>query len=463
MSNQFRNFKLSPFKRVILLSLLFFFFGLSPYFYLPYAAAKNPPLNFGDPRSFENFLRVIARADYGTFRIGSGSELFNYQLAKGQWRVFLLSAAQNFSLLLIFFLWGIFWLGKAERKLSFSFLLLFFFTSFVFLSFLSFPLEFSYDFNVASRFHLLPFLLISATFLPLGLYSFLHLLSKPSSSIILLFIPLFFFFGNFSSAKQFSSSLGLDLSRMVLESLPGNSLVLSAGDFYTVYFPYLELVEKKRNDVVLIDLGKLYNPWYQEQIIERHPDVAKSSFFDGLDSVYLRKIVDENFNLRPIFVYAALNALPNLEQKYELIPWGILQKVYLKPATLDSQKLFEENISQINNLDFSFKQVVQKERPESLNQVVVSHYLAGYFHLGVYLLQGGFFKEALYAFEETISFYEDKNQIFDPNVASAFKNAGLIYLQEGEKEKGFHLLRKYSRFNPQDKQIKKMLYSKDPL
>lgn len=463
MPNRFRNSKLRSFKKAILLSLLFFFFGLLPYFYLPYAAAKNPPLNFGDPFFFENFWRVITRADYGTFQVGSGSELFNYQFAKGQWRFFLLSAAQNFSLLLIFFLLGIFWLGKAGRKLSFSFLLLFFFTSFIFLSFLSFPLEFSYDFNVASRFHLLPLLLISATLLPLGLYYFLHLLSKPSSSTILLFIPFFFFFGNFSSAKQFSSSLGLDLSRAVLDSLPSNSLVLSAGDFYTVYFPYLELVEKERNDVVLIDLGKLYNLWYQRQIIERYPNVAKSSFFDGLDSLYVQRIVDENFNLRPIFVYSSLNALPNLEQKYELVPWGILQKVYLKPSLLDSQKLFEENISQINNLDFSFKQVAQKESPESLNQVVVSHYLAGYFHLGVYLLPRGFLNEALYAFDKIVSFYEDKNQIFDPNVVSAFKNAGLIYLQEGEKEKGFHLLRKYSEFNPQDKQIKKMLYSKDNL
>lgn len=53
-----------PPSRIILEGIGFLAIGLLPYLYLPLAAAGDPPLNWGDPSSFRNFINVLTRAEY---------------------------------------------------------------------------------------------------------------------------------------------------------------------------------------------------------------------------------------------------------------------------------------------------------------------------------------------------------------------------------------------------------------
>jgi len=53
-----------PYARVILEGIGFLALGLLPYLYLPLAALREPPLNWGDPSSLRNFFNVLTRAEY---------------------------------------------------------------------------------------------------------------------------------------------------------------------------------------------------------------------------------------------------------------------------------------------------------------------------------------------------------------------------------------------------------------
>ncbi|MBI5244468.1 MAG: DUF2723 domain-containing protein [Elusimicrobia bacterium] len=68
--------RLSPFRkprapRLRLWGLLagFFLLGLLIYAYLPLRSATDPALNWGEPHSLRNFLRMLTRADYGGVRL----------------------------------------------------------------------------------------------------------------------------------------------------------------------------------------------------------------------------------------------------------------------------------------------------------------------------------------------------------------------------------------------------------
>ena len=52
--------------------LLFCFFvlGLMPYFYIPIAARSNAIINWNKADNLKNFIRLITRADYGSFLSG---------------------------------------------------------------------------------------------------------------------------------------------------------------------------------------------------------------------------------------------------------------------------------------------------------------------------------------------------------------------------------------------------------
>ena len=58
---------------------IFFFLGALPYVFIPFAAARETPINWNDPQTVRNFLRLISRADYGTFTAANflvGSTIF---------------------------------------------------------------------------------------------------------------------------------------------------------------------------------------------------------------------------------------------------------------------------------------------------------------------------------------------------------------------------------------------------
>ncbi len=54
----------APPGRAIIEAIIFLAIGLLPYLYLPIAASSKPPLNWGDPSTWQNFWRVLTRADY---------------------------------------------------------------------------------------------------------------------------------------------------------------------------------------------------------------------------------------------------------------------------------------------------------------------------------------------------------------------------------------------------------------
>ena len=76
--------------RVVLLCLVFLVVGLLPYLYLPLAAQHHPYLNWGQPDSWENFIRHVLRQQYGDEAMHQAHSFFRWGkhlLILGQWNL----------------------------------------------------------------------------------------------------------------------------------------------------------------------------------------------------------------------------------------------------------------------------------------------------------------------------------------------------------------------------------------
>jgi hypothetical protein len=129
--------------------------------------------------------------------------------------------------------------------------------------------------------------------------------------------------------------LAEQFARNTFADLPQNSLLIT--DYWDFYAPtyYLQLVEKQRPDLVIIDKSLLRYPWYTEQLTRRYPDLmAKSqdivdtfsreqrNWVDGkafdvnvLNTSYielLTSFVERNIDARPAYLMLLIPCDPRL-------------------------------------------------------------------------------------------------------------------------------------------------------
>lgn len=135
-------------------------------------------------------------------------------------------------------------------------------------------------------------------------------------------------------------------TKMTMDLLPENALVISHGDSMASGLPYYQLVEKYRTDIDLIDGNMLTRHWWLDNHKAFHPTVKfpKHSYGDGFykernATVVLRDRL--NFcraNIkRQIFICGTDNYLRYLEAQasqadaeFESIPWGHCDQIFIK-------------------------------------------------------------------------------------------------------------------------------------
>ena len=147
-------------KKVLILKLfLFFCLGFLPYFFIPFAAWRQTPINWDDPSNLRNFVRLITRADYGTFTaadfiFGTDIKLKLAQIVK----LFLFLKADFKPLGLGLFFLGFLYSYSRYRVLFWFIFLCLFFTGPLFLFYASFPLTNDFYTGLWERFVLLSYL-----------------------------------------------------------------------------------------------------------------------------------------------------------------------------------------------------------------------------------------------------------------------------------------------------------------
>jgi len=268
------------------LALAVFLFGLLPYAYIPWAAARHPAWNWGNVASFSDLLKLVSRQQYG------GLRLIGAAYSGGS--VWLRIATLCFSFGAVTGSLALLGLIRAYRSCRWYFwfsLLAFGFTGLLFAIISDLNLESATSAAwVLQRFFLLPEVAVA----PLVGFGVLLVADVIASSTPIAhgkrLIPVAGALGVVILVMLFTKYQQIDLSHNhiarnygedVLASLEPNSLLFVQGDPYLFPLAYLTSVEKVRPDVRLIATRLLAGRWYIEQLRAQYPDLNLP--FDAYD------------------------------------------------------------------------------------------------------------------------------------------------------------------------------------
>ncbi len=288
------------FRRPMLyLAILAVVIGISlNYTFLPIRAAQFPPINEGEPVTWEALKQMLNRAQYGkpplTYRqadfasqIGNYFQYFNWQFAR-DWGAIGSRAAM--SLFTIIGAIGAIALWQKDRRAFWASATLMFTLTFALITYLNFKYGFSYPVDpsrgpVAREVRERDYFFV-VSFAAFGLWVavgfgamlqgvatvFKESLGErnrwlaASPVLLLALIPVA---GNHLTASRDHETLARDFARDLLESVEPYGILITAGDNDTFPLWYAQEVEGIRRDVTLANLSLMNTRWHLQQIRRR--------------------------------------------------------------------------------------------------------------------------------------------------------------------------------------------------
>ena len=275
--------------------------GLLPYLYIPWAAAKDPFLNWGNISSASGLLRHFLRADYGTGRLVSAG-------AAGAPLERLVSFAASFSVLE----WAMIVIGFAQawRSIRWYFwgcLLSVLLAGPAFAAYANIDVSKLPALWVLRRFFLMPHVVLA----PLAALGFAGLMGViearlpkqrlrearvvlASLVVAAIAIPAGL---QYSKINQHDNHVARLYAEDLLATAPPRSVLLTLGDEVGFPVAYLQATENQRPDVTLVILGLFKGlEWYIAQLRRRDPRlVIPFTRYDPQNPAStLRALVDAN-------------------------------------------------------------------------------------------------------------------------------------------------------------------------
>ncbi|MFC1727233.1 protein O-mannosyl-transferase family [Patescibacteria group bacterium] len=393
--------------RFVLTNLLLFLLGASIYGYVFWASAGNPPINWDQVSDWPSFIRLITRADYGTFvyTTGAGISLKRGLLSTLGLVHFLVS---EFGLLgLSIIILGGLSLYEKKKPLFYFCFLWFIFTGIVFQFYAGFPLGSLFALATVERFYLLPYpalflclafgfwrikievekLLAKASFLKLRVRQLLLMLLP----IFFLLYPLRLFLVNLEKNDlrdfDYFEKYG---ERMLNSCLPG-SIFIPFGDLDAFISRYLYFVQGYRSDLRILSGSSV-----DRFVIDGDDLTQEESFLDvdqdDPDSFWAE--VQSSIESRQFDVCTTKQL--NLPDNFLLYPRG-LAFVYVRqdsPNNKDLDEIEKENqaIWQSYSLDDLINQRAKREAYFLEN--LVGDYYEGALNIYQFFLEKGDYKKA---------------------------------------------------------------------
>ncbi len=386
--------------------------GLLPYLYLPLRAASHPWLNWGNPVTIERFFWHLSGKQYSVWMFSS-ADAWGRQFAYA-WEAFgrdlvwigLLPAAAG--LVMVF---------RRSRQLG-AFLLLLFLTCLVWAA--------GYEILDIDSYFLLAFFILAAL-AAFGLQSaaaskFLRgqpLLRNPLLIGAVVILPLLL---QWSRVSQSGNYLVEDYTRNMYASLEPDALVISyQWDFWVSASYYFQRVEGERPDVTVLDKELFRRSWYLEQLKNNYPDVYRASraeieaflpYLDqfehgqpydpaGIESAYngmLNGIIDHAYRSRP--VYVTIEMEKQFAPGYVRVPEGLAFRLY-RPEDLPAP-------AATKTVKLQYRPFPSDDRlPVEMRRLYASMLL----NRGVYLHNGGLFREADAVLRQALEFAPGDNGI----------------------------------------------------
>lgn len=313
-----------------------FFAGLLPYLYIPIAARGPSMVNWDHAVTLPNVIRLVTRADYGTFVAGgfAGGELM-YRLL--QIPAYFLYLFIDFSFIgLAFIGLGAFVLFQRNRQLFLFLTLGLLFLGPFFLFYAGFPLINRFAQGTYERF-LLPSYMVVAVLLGVGYSRLLELvgairarfISKRLQNILVVLVSvLLFLYPATLTAMTFWRFWGLPndktgdrVGRDILSPLPRDSILILTNDTSLFTTQYVRYALGYRPDVAVLHLSLLGASYYRAIISRNFPNLRIPTVSD--DS-FIAEFIAQNAADRPIF---SNSKLP-LPKGRNWVPFGLVYQLY---------------------------------------------------------------------------------------------------------------------------------------
>lgn len=417
----------------------FFLMGIFPYIFIPFAAMRETPINWNNPQTLENFIRLITRADYGTFT-AAGFLLSTTLTQKGlQLLQFLLFIKADFLILgVLIAVLGAFYSFLKERIYFWFIFLAFLFSGPFFLVYAGFPISTDFYTGLWERFLLTSYFFVTF-FIGFGfkfiIEKFIPFLSnrinfsffRKKYTLLLLTLCLFLytfalFLINVPKTDLSKFYLGDWLGYDVLNSAEPNSIVFVVGDTALFNSQYVRYTNKNYQDRMLIKAGSLAFLEYRQQVIREYPQLNFPDQFltpethDG--SHFMQILVEANYEKYSVYIRDFSPKVPG----FKWINVGLLKKftkegeISVDEAKNLNNAVFEKFMYKDSNINLGYSQFITSHLKE--------HYYSAYIELSNMFLEFGDNGSAL--------FYADKAKKLLPDKKDAYIISGNIYGSLGQ-------------------------------
>ncbi|MBI5614330.1 DUF2723 domain-containing protein [Candidatus Gottesmanbacteria bacterium] len=393
---------------------IFLYSAILPYLYIPIAANRSMMINWDRAVDIGGFIKLISRADYGTFTSNGyfGQLLVQRFLQIKAYGEFLWMDLSWIGILLGIV--GLVYLWKKQRRTCVLFVITLVSMGPLFLFYASFPLMNRFTLGTFERF-LLPSYVAITVLIGIGVHclfvwfqSTLHKRGSgalPKIFSILLICVCFVYpislvvknvriFSGMSNDKT-ADNLGIDL----LSSVPKHAVVFASRDTSLFISQYVRYVLHVRPDVVLLHFARFPSKEYLVDIVKNFPDLPLPVSSESKDvNEYFFRLIKS----RPVFSMVRF-AVP---EGLVWVPHGLLSELFESknaPAiesVMDvNKKLFDSYHSPLSGILSRYDHLMLSD--------VKSVYAASRLNYAKILLKAGKTQESLDELTHALSYQSD--------------------------------------------------------
>ena len=288
-------------------------------------AWRDPPINWGDPRTLENWLWVVSGQLYRGYPFGL--EWAVYPLRLSGWAKLLFEQFGTIGVALG--LWGGVELYQRSRRMGLA----------LGLTFALYSL-FAIGYNsVDSDVYLIPVYLVFTLAIAIAFSRIAQELAHRTRgaiqirrgalialALILILFPAVNLVRNFAAMDLSGDTEAVDYGRQVFAIAPENALIVADGDRHILALWYYRDVECPQSRVLIVAPGLLTYTWYIEQLRRHNPDWTWPPATGLPWDQFLRTLVADNIDRRPVFW---TSSDPQFQQVYEFRATGPLYQAFV--------------------------------------------------------------------------------------------------------------------------------------